>query len=320
MAEAAIVDNGSREIVTSQNMHEYINQKMGIVKDEPVESVEPSPEEKAAEELAKIDAKKKDEEDPTHELDESVPKDKKSRLNERFSELTTKRKEAEARAEKAVEEAKILRQEREQLASEAKALKDKYEPAKPETVDPEPDPTQFNDVKEYSKALKEWTSDNVRREDSSKRAQEKVVQEATAKQNEFRARWQDAEKAIPDFKETLAKAMDLTVSNEAQSAIMDSEVGPEICYYLAKNPDEVSKMSKLPIDKMLKYIGKLEDKVAVKTEGNEAKPVAKVSSAPAPISPMRSGASTGTGMLDAENKFMGTYADWKKARSEGKIK
>jgi DNA repair exonuclease SbcCD ATPase subunit len=309
-------------LVTPQNYNQLLNKELGIPDDNDPEVVAAKElkevEEKQAEVKAKEEAEKKAQEDPTHDAPE-LHEEKKRGINERFTKLTAAKREAEERATKAAEEAKALKEEREQLARERDELKAKYEPVKTEQ-DPEPLPEQFNDVKEYAKALKEWTADNTKREEAKRIAEETVAKKQQEKTNNWKSRWENAEKSIPDFKEVMAKADGLMISNEAQSALMDSEVGPEICHYLAKNPAEVEKMNGMTIDKMLKFIGKLEDKVEVKQETKQTVAKTPISQAPAPISPLKGGSALPGNKLDENGEFHGTYDEWKALRRSGKIK
>lgn len=313
-------------IVTPENYNQLLNKEIGIPDESDPEVVAAKElkevETKQAEVKAKEEAEKKDEEDPTHDATE-LHEDKKKGINERFAKVSAARREAEEKAAKAIEEAKALKEEREQLAKERDELKAKYEPVKTEQ-DPEPQPEQFNDVKEYAKALKEWTADNTKREEAKRIESETVAKKQQEKANNWKSRWEAAEKSIPDMKETVAKADGLMISNEAQQALMDSEVGPEIVYFLAKNPSEVEKMNGMTIDKMLKFIGKLEDKVTPSAQSSnqnqQTAPKVEISKAPAPISPLKGGTSVGSNKLDENGEFHGTYDEWKALRKSGKIK
>jgi hypothetical protein len=309
-------------LVTPENYNQLLNKELGIQDDNDPEVIAAKEfkevEAKQAEVKAKEEEEKKAEEDPTHEATELHP-DKKKGINERFTKLTAAKREAEEKAAKASEEAKTAREEAARAAKEVLELKSKYEPVK-EEQDPEPQPEQFNDVKEYAKAVKEWTIDDTKRKEAKRIESESVAKKQQEKSKNWADRWANAEKSIPDFKETMDAASNLMVSNEAQAALMDSDVGPEICHYLAKNPEEVEKLNGMTIDKMLKFIGKLEDKVETKQETKQTAPKASISQAPAPISPIKGGTSVASNKLDDKGEFHGTYDEWKALRKSGKIK
>jgi hypothetical protein len=306
--------------ITQDNYNEHLNRELGIPN-------ETDPEVIAAKELKEIETKQaetkaaeeeeaKSKEDPTHDAPELDEK-KKHGINERFTKLTAAKREAEEKATKAQEEAKTLKEERAKIAAEIQALKDKYEPVKTEQ-DPEPQPEQFTDIKEFTKALKEWTSDNTKREESTRLQNETVAKKQQEKNTNWDSRWELAKTSIPDFKETMDNAGGLMVSNEAREALRDSDVGPEICYFLAKNPTEVEKMNGMTLDKMYKFIGKLEDKVETK-ETKKTPAIKPLATPAAVISPIKSGSALSSNKIDDKGEFFGTADEWKALRRSGKI-
>lgn len=313
--------------VTNSNMKQFVDEKLGV--HPPPTAEEVAANEVKAEEnrkLAEADEKKRIEDDPTHDVPE-VPKDKKSKLNERFSELTTRRKEAEAKAQAESERAakfeaelKVLKDEREQLAKEAAELKSKYEPPKKELEEPRPD--QFTDIAEYSKALKEYVAEQTRKEDAQKQIEQKQKEQVENRTKLWSERQKSFKDETKDYDEVIGNAGDISVSDLIRDTIVESEYGPQLLYYLAKNKDIAVKLTEMHPAKALKEIGKLEDKLGKieVTEPVVEKPVAKISKAPAPISPIGGGTSTGTSMIDENNNFTGSYEDWKRLRTEGKIK
>jgi hypothetical protein len=314
-------------VVDSSNFEQYVDEQTGVPPAPTAEEVAAKEAEAAeASKLADEEEAKRVEEDPTHDVPE-VPKDKKSRLNERFSELTAKRKEAEAKAQAEAEratkyesEAKALKEEREKLAKETAELRAKYEPVK-EEQDPEPQPSQFNDIEEYRKAIKDWTADSVRREDAKRAAEEHAQNEFDAKMNGYKSRSQEFAKEAADFNEALDSSK-VVFQQPILEEILDSELGPQIAYHLAKNQDEAEKIAQMPLSKAIKEIGKLETRLSSTKEENkeETKPKAEISKAPAPISPIRGDASSGSTMIDSKGEFVGSYEDWRRLRNEGKIK
>lgn len=318
---------GRIEVVTADNFDKWADTKLGIEpKEEPKNT---DPEKAAKDEHEKVEAEKKarqaEEEDvETKEgLAEHLPKDKKGKLNERFSKLATQRKEAEAKAEKAAQEAREAREARQAAEAERDALKAKYEPVKTEP-DPKPQVGQFQTVEDYSKALEEWTADNVRREDAKKAAEEKVQRERAEMAKSFIEHQEAAKKEIPDYEETI-KNSPVKVSNEVKDAILKSgEAGPKILHHLAKNPELADKIGQMTVGDALIEIGELRASFRAKakeTPQKENTTVAEISKAPAPIAPLK-GANAPVVQLSGTDdvpKSM-TYEDWKVARRAGKIK
>lgn len=233
--------------------------------------------------------------------------------------------EAAEKATKAADDAKAAKAQRDAAERTAAELKAKYEPPVPDEVGPEPHPGQFSDVEEYGKALKDWTADNTRREDA--KAAQAAKRDADQKQvvDNFMKRQTDFKTAQPDYEEVLG-ASEVKVSDQMREAIVDSDVGPQILYHLAKNPEVAEKLGKMTVSGMLREVGKLEAKLsggaASPTAKSEPKAatVAEISKAPAPISPLKGGGGVPSVKLDAEGNFYGSYEEYKAMRKSGKIK
>lgn len=305
-------------VVTSENFDSYVNDKMGIKPE--------TPEEKAKVELEKVEkekaARKAADDDVESEtgVSEHLPKDKKGKLNERFSELTAARKAAEEKAVAAEAKARSEREARETAESERNALKAKYEPVKADP-DPEPQPSQFADVGEFTKALKEWTSDNTRREDARKAQEERATKERESIGKAWSERQAAYKAANPEYEKTISEST-VKVSDVVRDAIIESEAGPQILEHLAKNPDVADKIGQMTVGRALKEIGKLEGKFGspdkeAKAEVRNA--VAEISKAPAPITPLR-GANAPVNNLKGTDEFHGTFEEYKAKRAAGKIR
>lgn len=304
--------------VTPETFNAYVDEKMAQPE---------TPEVAAAKEFEKVEAEKaeriaqeKDEEDPTHDLGENVPKDKKGRLNARFSELTEKRKAAEKAAEEARQEAQKAREEREAIQRERDELHAKLNPPKPAERLPKPKPEQFTDANEYGKALEEWTKDDTERTFAENQAKKEAEKRAAEASKQWADRVKAVSEEIPDYKETIEKS-DVRLSDQAAAAIHESEVGPKILYHFSQNPEEAVALGKMSVPKMLITLGKLEAKLGAEPKSQtEGKPVAHISKAPAPITPLKGAGAPVGGNLTGRDKFVGTYDEWKKLYDAGKIK
>lgn len=289
-------------VVTSENLAEFSLKKIGLAP-EPVEAApaEPTVENEASE--------------PTSEPEAATGEKKQNpKLEKRFSELTKQRELARQEADKE-------RQARVELESRLKELEAKVNPPEKADPDPKPDPSQFNDALEYAEALAEWTTDKKLREREQQEMARRAAEEQSRKQVEFQKRVEAAKNDLPDYEETIAAAGDIPVSAPVGEAIVESEYGPQVLYYLADNPDYARSLADKSLTAQLREIGKLEAKFE-KTAPSESKkePVAKKSNAPAPISPIKaSSAAVETG-LDSDRAFHGTYQQWKAARLAGKIR
>jgi hypothetical protein len=315
-------------VVTGENFDQYVAGKLPpkAAENEPAAD---SPEAKAAEELKKVEeekaarlAKDKPKESEGDEIDHP-DKDKKKGINERFSKITAERKAAEENAAKAAAEAKAAREGRDKAEAEAKALRDKYEPPKSAELGPEPQLSQFTDVAEYTKAIKDWTADKTRKEDATKAQEERQAREQAATAKAWQERQAKFKAETPDYEKTIAES-EVKVSDQVRDAILDSEVGPAILHHLAKNPDVAVKWADMTVSRALKEVGKLEAALQAPSKESKAEPktkIAEISSAPAPITPLR-GASAPVVTLHGHDDVPQnmTYEDWKKLYSAGKIK
>lgn len=317
---------GRITVVTPDNFDAYANEKLNIKNPDPAET--------AKEEKAKLEAEKKTKEDKEKAakkdegadvegeegVTEHLPKDKKGKLNERFSKITADRKAAEERAAKAEATAKEAREAREQAEADARALREKYEPVKTEP-DPEPQPSQFTDTGEYAKALKEWQADQTRREEAQKAEDARTAAEQARVAKEWQERQTAFRKETPDYDKIISESA-VKVSDQVRDAILESEVGPQILHHLAVHPEDADRIGKLTVSQALTQIGRLETRFLKggeqKTEAKTT--VAEISKAPAPISPIKSTGTPVEVVTSGTQEWHGTFEEYKAKRLAGKIR
>ena len=235
--------------------------------------------------------------------------------------LHVQTKASEEKAKKASQEAKAAREAKSKAEDDVAALRAKYEAPKTDDLGPEPQPSQFTDINEYKKAIKDWTAESTRREDAQKLADERQTKEREAVAKAWGERQTAVKAKLPDYESVIA-ASDVKVSDQVRDAIVESEFGPNILYHLAQNPDVADTLGKMTVSKALREIGRLEAKLSDtkedKVESRSA--VAEISRAPAPISPLRGANAPVTNKVDSNGEFYGTYDEFKKLRQSGKIK
>jgi len=319
MSETA--ERVASNLVTSENLAEFTAQKLGLV--------DPTPESEAANEDATSAVAEPDTEadqsgqdgegkdaTATEEQKERKPNPK---LERRFSEITKQR-------EAAREEARREREAREALEAKVRELEGKVTPQTPQAqpddeLGEEPKPEQFSDMYEYAKALAEYTADKKLME---RDREEKARKAAVEQEQKFKA-WADrvnaAKNDLPDF-DDMVQSSDVRVSDPVRDAIIESEHGPKILYWLAENSEFAKKLGDMSVVSAVREIGKIEARFERDSKASEpeVKPVVGKSKAPAPITPLRGAVSTVDGNLDADGKFHGTYQQWKAARQAGKIR
>jgi hypothetical protein len=287
-------------LVTSENLADFQAKKLGLAQSEtPTEAADAEPvveqdgSESEAEEEAATGEKKQN------------PK-----LEKRFSELTKQREAARQEAERE-------RKTREALEARLKDLEAKVNPPKSDEPDSRPTMAQFNDAEEWAAALAEWTTDRRMRERDQAELARKAEEEQSRMRQKFQERLEVTKKELPDWDEMIASS-DVSVSQPVTDAIIESDVGPQVLYYLAENPDFARELAEKSITSQLRAIGRLESKFESKPVVKE--PVAKKSNAPAPITPLKSGGNPADISLDSNRQFHGTFAQWKAARAAGKIR
>ena len=300
-------------LVTSENLAEFTAQKLGLV-DTPANeaATEDSAEPVVEQDQSGQDGDGKDA-TATEEPKERKPNPK---LERRFSEITKQR-------EAAREEARREREAREALEARLKELETKVNPpaAKPDDdLGPEPKPEQFSDMYEYAKALAEYTADKKLAERDKAEKARQAAAEQEAKFKSWADRVNAAKNDLPDF-DDIVQSSDVRVTDPVRDAIMESEHGPRILYYLAENAEYAKKLGDMSVVSAVREIGKIEAQFERDTKAaKEAKPVVGKSKAPAPISPLRGAVNTVDAGLDADGNFHGSYQQWKAARLAKKIR
>lgn len=238
-------------------------------------------------------------------------------FSERLSEVVAQRRAAEERANRAVEAAAAL-------GEQVKSLLAQINQPKPESAPPvqevaRPDRNDFDNPGDYDQALIDWAaeraarraSDEALRAAEQRAAEQKAADESAravadqAKQNEATAReWGDrrakAIEAHPDYAE-IAERDDLQITVPMAHAIINADSGPEIAYWLGKNPEEAARIAALdhPVRQAIE-IGKIAAAIA-------APPKVEVSRAPRPI-PRTVGNNANAGPKDPREMTTEEYA------------
>lgn len=184
-------------------------------------------------------------------------------------------------------------------------------------VSDEPKREQFESYESFIEARATWRAekaaeektrkilDEARKQDETKRAQGQQKEVAS----KFDSHYQKAAEGIEDFDdvmgdedsvELLSKVFGTDKPLSVQAIHEAEEKGPLILYYLAKNPAEVERISKLSPARQAAAIVALEEKVS--------KPAKQPSKAPAPISPVGTKGSAGK---DPSKMTQAEYNEWR---------
>ena len=289
-------------VVTSENLAEFNAKRMGLADSTTSEAAPVA-------EPPKVENEQSEPVEASEEATTTEDRKRNPKLEIRFEKITKQREEAR-------EEARKEREARESLEAKVRELESRSQPQKAQSTE-EPRPEQFTDMYEYAKALTDYKVDQRLGEEKQKVEQAKIEAQRQEVINTWTKRVQSAKSEIPDFEEMVGSA-DVTVSNEIRDAIFESDVGHQLLYHLAENPEIAEKLQGMTITTALRTIGKLEAQFE-KTEP-QTKTVVGRSKAPAPINPIRSAANGRDVPLTSDGKFEGSYQAYKAARMAGRIR
>jgi hypothetical protein len=179
-----------------------------------------------------------------------------------------------------------------------------------EAADDEPKRENFSSYEEFIEARATFRAEKVADErarkiladdrksseqERNRESQDKVVREWNAKIDKARD-------AVEDFDDVCAES-EAVITPAMAMSIQESDQGALIAYYLAKNPGEAERISKLSSSKQAAAIVGLEEKVA--------KPATQPSKAPAPITPVGSKVEVEKNPAEMTDK---EYSDWRRKR------
>jgi len=148
--------------------------------------------------------------------------------------------------------------------------------------DPEPVLDQFlgeaDPYLAFTKASGRWAA----RQEQKAFAQQLAVQQ---RQQVWQSRTVEARKKFADFDTVMARGRSLATTPDVEQALLDSEMGPQLCYHLIQHPEEYRSLVALRGTALAKQIGKLEARLETVPGQVQATPVVPK---PAPISPVQS--------------------------------
>lgn len=183
------------------------------------------------------------------------------------------------------------------------------QPQQQPVADTKPKFSDFNDLEAYTEAVTDWKLNRALQQAQQQSQVQSLTQTYEQRLAQYKTEVADFDDVMSDFVEEYG---DMNVPEIVQVA-MESNVGPQLAYYLAKNTEEVERIAKLPPHRRLLELGKLEDKLSQpKTSKPVAESVKKVTAAPAPVKPVR-----GTGKIESSTDLSDpnlSYSDWVKRR------
>lgn len=280
--DVVIEEGGASDAVKDDKPYNPTNPIFEVKQEEDHAKKEEAKPEPKAEEQPKQEEKK---EDP-------IPKGVQKRIDRAV------REKYEAQAE-----AKLLKERLDRIEQN---LQQNHQPAR--GIDnSEPKIENFDDFDKYVAAKAEWIASkkiNETLQERERRIAEERVSTAHAKTvDSWNQRLAEATAELPDFEEVLSSS-DVPMSDFMRDAIIDSDLGPKVAYWLANNPDEAKKIASMSPLATIKAIGRIEERLE-----SQAKAPKKPTGAPAPLKPVGGKASVQKDpgqMSDAE------YLEWRK--------
>ena len=167
----------------------------------------------------------------------------------------------------------------------------------------------FQDFDAYIAAKAEWVADQrigkvLSEREQAARQYQAQEHEASLAQN-WSKRLESALKEIPDLHDVLETAVDIPMPPAMREAIVESDVGPQVAYYLAQNPEEAMRIAGLSGLAVARAIGRIEAKL----ESSKAQP--PKSNAPPPVQPVRASGTPSVGPSDKDD-----ISTWIKKRNK----
>jgi hypothetical protein len=266
--------------------------------DTPSEAPAAKPEAESAEEAdaSEVSPEGDEEESESDEQPGAEQPKRKGGFQRRIDKLTREKRELEARI--AALEAKLAGG-----AGTGAPPGEAEHQARPAEAPGKPRPEDFDTYEAYTEALTDWKLEQRERERARQDAERRVFES-------WMERIDAARKAHPDFDEVVDS--DTPVSAAMQQAILESDQGAEIAYWLGKHPEEAERISKLPPIAAIREIGRIEALLSSKKEPSP-KPKATITRAPKPVTPVSGGKASLTGDI-YDPALAEDYTAWERAR------
>jgi hypothetical protein len=192
--------------------------------------------------------------------------------------------------------AKRVAREKRKLQREMAAEKPKAEVSTQKQDNP-PKLDDFETTEEYLDARADWKVEQrlaaeaqKAEEEKEKKATEKLVQKFEKQKAKMAEKYSDFDDLMDDL-------ADLDIPPYINQAVIESDIGGELSYYLAKNPIELEKILDMQPLAAVKALGRLETKL-------ESTPAKKeVSKAPAPFKTVKGDSKPSTMEISPKDDF-----------------
>jgi len=232
----------------------------------------------------------------TKDAADAEAKADKTAIQKRFDQLTYERRKAET--------------ERDRLLSiiEKNQGKEKEEPVK--------DPTTFATIEEYTDYLVEKKMSEKMAIIDHKNAQSAAQRMAETKIQSFNTKAAAFLEKNPDFYDVINDPL-IETTTIIQDALIESENGPDVAYYLAKNPAELAKLNNMTPYQQVLALGKIEAKLS---SGDKIVLGKSTKSLPEPLNTVKGGVKMDDGPSDKDSIEVWMAKEKARLKKIGKIK
>jgi hypothetical protein len=225
------------------------------------------------------------------EDDEALPKG----LKKRFRKLTGKIRDLETQLATTTKP-----------AAAAPAAEAKQAVATPPATKPKLE--SFDTYEAFNEALIEFNLDQREARKAEADAKKNQTETAATQQKEWNDRVAEAKTRHDDWEDVVEGATDVPITGAMRQTIIEMDRGPDVVHFLASNPDEAKRISKLAPFAQARELGKIEDKLEP-IEAPEPKKAA-ITKAPAPAKTVRGSSASDAGK-EPDPKDYAKWSKWK---------
>lgn len=175
----------------------------------------------------------------------------------------------------------------------------------------------FDSYEEFMEAKAAFVGKKAAREDRAQsEAEARQAAESQAKAKSIETFQSRTREKYPDLEERIESISHIVMPPGMGEAIAESEFGPDIVDFFAKNPKECERIASLTPPGAIREIGKLEARLEKPAEPAKPVPVKPASKAPEPIKPGGGGSPADTNPKDTDS-----IDDWmRKENARGRRK
>lgn len=141
------------------------------------------------------------------------------------------------------------------------------------------------------------------------RDEEKAQEARERRSNTFQERAEKASERYADF-DTVVSNPDLQINDGMAEFIAESDVGPDLAYYLGKNPDKASQIARMSVVQAARELTRIETELA-------SKPKATPSKAPEPINPVGNRGKSSSSASPSDDDDIETWMQKERKRMRG---